>query len=157
MPACVHVDDACCGVECMPPPRFAFPPHPFLTDIAHLVLLSTSATPSCMLLCAASHCVVMLQASLFDHLLISCPRVLACAVHGYHLASSLVPQQQQQQQQEEEEVSHACTCKAAKPALLAVACKAAAKAHAPAVLLFKSTTCSTTWRMVATLMLSVTD
>jgi hypothetical protein len=96
----------------------------------------------------------MLQASLFDHLLnISCPRVLACAVHGYHLASSLVPQQQQQQ----EEVSHACTCKAAKPALLAVACKAAAKAHARAVLFIKSTTCSTTWRMVATLMLSVTD
>jgi hypothetical protein len=85
----------------------------------------------------------MLQASLFDHLLnISCPRVLACAVHGSHLASSLVPQQQQQQQQEE--VSHACTWKAAKPALLAVACKAAAKAHAPAVLFIKSTTCSTT-------------
>jgi hypothetical protein len=95
----------------------------------------------------------MLQASLFDHLLISCPCVLACAVHGYHLASSLVPQQQQQQQ----EVSHACTCKAAKPALLAVACEAAAKAHAPAVLFIKSTTCSTTWRMVATLIISVTD
>jgi hypothetical protein len=98
----------------------------------------------------------MLQACLFDHLLnISCPRVLACAVHGYHLASSLVPQQQQQQQ--EAEVSHVCTCKAAKPALLAVVCGAAAKAHAPAVLFIKITTCSTTWRMVATLMLSVTE
>jgi hypothetical protein len=51
---------------------------------------------------------------------------------------------------QQQQVSHACACKAAKHAWPATVCRAAAKTHAPAVLVINSTACSTTWRMVAT-------
>jgi hypothetical protein len=56
-------------------------------------------------------------------------------------------------QQQQQQVSHAFACKAAKHAWPATVRGAAAKTHAPAILLIKSTACGTTWRMVAAIML----
>jgi hypothetical protein len=89
----------------------------------------------------------MLQASFFDPLLNSTLPV--CPLHVLFTAATRFLLSSQQQQQ----VSHACAYKAAKHAWPVTVCGAAAKTHAPAVLLIKSTACSTTWRMVATIML----
>ena len=94
-------------------------------------------------MCASCHCACILRKSLFGILLITalpaCPCMFSSWLPTWLLLSS--PQQQQ--------VSHVCACKAAKYAWPATVCGAAAKTHAPAVLLIKSTACSTTWRMVA--------